>query len=169
MCKKIKLIGKIINNDATFEEIVAYLKRLTLVHVVLVILVIIDLVSAPRDHTVTTALKIVSIFFYAVDVPTILLVALYPTINNSIVPIISICMLIGWNIIQIVVNLALFGDLSVLIVLISVVIQLGTLFILHELRRQIHEKHHATGFDIENPPAPVAVASYVSVAPKTVR
>jgi hypothetical protein len=162
MCNKFRLIYNIEN--VPLEDIVTYLKRLVRIYLILIVLSIIDIVTSDKDMSVTFILSIVALALYVLNLFSVKLVSEKPTIHTSILPLITVSILWLFNIAQIIINVVMFKNYFALISLISVVIQMTTIYLLHKLREKIHTKDRADNLhnDIETPQIAIATASPIN-------
>lgn len=134
------------------EDIVVYLKRLVRIYVILVILSVVRLVTGNLELTTEFILNIVGLGLYFLNVLMVKLVSENPTIRYSIFPLVSSITLCIFNIVETIVLVVVDKNYWSLFNLISVFIQLTTIFILHKLREKIHAQDNAMmQNDIETP------------------
>lgn len=125
------------------EDIAAFLKRLVRIYVILVVISIVRMMTGDLDFAIELILNIIGLGLYVVDAVMIKIVSENPTIYYSVFPLVSSITLCIFNMIETTILVVMDNNLFSLFNLISVFVQLTTIYILYKLREKIHAQDNA--------------------------
>lgn len=135
MCRRFQLLYRI--EEATAQEIIQYLRRLWRVYIILLILTII---GTAFDGQTNLAWNIATIVLYTINIGGLYLLYKTPCIAYTYLPMISSFLLACLDSIQMVYILVEDGEYLVLLRLISITIQLTTIYIAFKLREKMNSQ-----------------------------
>lgn len=135
MCRSFFLIHNIENTS--IDELLVYMNRRLRLYAVFFVIALVTFILAFDYHTTYLAFTIVTLVLYLLSMAAILQLKKNPTSKTALHPIITAIIVLAFNIFSMVYTLIKSGNLWALITLISIVLQLSTLFVLHKLREKL--------------------------------
>eukprot|EP01032_Pedospumella_encystans_P009498 gene9498-11174_t len=135
MCRSFMIIQNIENTS--IDELLVYMNRRLRLYGVFFVIALVTFILAYDYHTTYLAFTIVTLVLYLLSMAAILQLKKNPTSRTALYPIITAVIVLAFNIFSMVFTLIKSGNLWALITLISIVLQISTLFVLHKLREKL--------------------------------
>lgn len=171
MCRRFQLLARI--EQATVQDIIRYLYRLSRIYVILAIFSLINVVEAYyTEPRLVVTLTIIYTVLYLINVTMITLIARQPNIPNCTNAMISNITLFLFNIAFMVFNVVVIESLWALASLIGIFFQSTTIYILYKLRVKmvngedmpLAEAQVEYGANARGPPPPIVQAQIIGNA-----
>ena len=165
MCRKFALIWNIESISA--EELVEHIRKLLRVYVIFLVISIVSIVFA--ESTAALIIDGVEIGLYAVGIVAIYNLTSRANALNAIFPLVVACALFVVETIELIYTAAVSGSLWGLFSVISLILQLGTIYILYKAREKllVEEAGGSSGSAAGSDSGPSSDGAAPSVAPVT--
>ena len=133
MCRNILLLYNIEN--VSVDDLLVYIKRRFRIYVIYFVLVALTLALAPDYHTTFVVFSVITLVLYAISMIALFQLSKNPTSSNALHPLLSAIAVLCFNIFDLVYTMVETPtNYYALISILSIALQLSTLFILHKLR-----------------------------------
>lgn len=135
MCKSLILLHHI--EKVTIDELLVFMNRRLKLYGIFFIIALVSFILLKDYHPTYLAFTIVTLGLYLLSMLAIFQLRKNPTSRTALFPIITAIIVLAFNIFSMVYTLVLHGNLYALITLISIILQISTLFVLHKLREKL--------------------------------
>lgn len=135
MCRNFRLIQNIEN--VSIDELLVHMNRRLKLYMIFFVIEIVTFILSDDYHATYVAFSIITLVLYILSMLAILRLRKNPTSTNALMPIIAAVFVLVFNIFDMTYTLIKSSNYWALFTLISIGIQLSTLFILHKLREKL--------------------------------
>ena len=135
MCKSFYFIHNI--EKVTIDELLVYMNRRMKLYGVFFVIALVSFILLKDYHPTYIVFTSITLGLYLLSILAIFQLRKNPTSRTAAYPMITAIFVLAFNIFSMVYTLILHGNLYALITLISIVLQISTLFVLHKLREKL--------------------------------